>query len=76
VEPVGKWNGYPKSRIRSYRFQQWNGERWSTLVDGETPEPTAIHRIPPVFSQKVRLLLEATEEMPHIAEIGIYNEPD
>jgi alpha-L-fucosidase len=76
VEPVGKWNDYPKSRIRSYSFQQWNGERWSTLVSGETPAPTAIHRIPPALSQKVRLLLEASEEMPHIAEIGIYNEPD
>jgi len=75
VEPVGRWDDYPQSRIRSYRFQHWNGANWITLTGGETPAPTTILRIPRVSSQKVRLLLESSKEMPHIAEIGLYDEP-
>jgi alpha-L-fucosidase len=75
VEPVGRSDEYPQSRIRSYRFQHWNGANWITLTGGETPAPTTILRIPRVSSQKVRLLLESSKEMPHIAEIGLYDEP-
>src|ERR1700756_5094713 len=75
VEPVGRRNDYPQSRIRSYRFQRWTSAGWITLTGGETPEPTTIHRIPRVSSQRVRLLLESSKEMPHIAEIGVYDEP-
>jgi alpha-L-fucosidase len=76
VEPVGGSDDYPESRIRNYRFQHWNGERWVTLAGGETPVPTTIHHIPRVRSRKVRLLLESCAEMPHIADIGVYDEPD
>lgn len=75
VEPVGRETDYPESRIRRYRFQLWNGTNWVTLTGGETPASTTIHRIPRVSSQRVRLLLESSEEMPHIAEIGVYDEP-
>jgi alpha-L-fucosidase len=75
VQPVGRSNDYPQSRIRRYRFQGWNGARWITLIGGETPAPTTILRIPRVSSQRVRLLLEGSKEMPHIAEIGVYDEP-
>jgi alpha-L-fucosidase len=76
VEPIGKWSDYAQSRIRSYRFQYWNGSGWVTLTGGNAPAPTTIHRIPRISSPKVRLLLESSQEMPHIAEIGVYNEPD
>src|ERR1700757_273349 len=76
VEPVGRSDDYRQSRIRSYRLDHWNGERWTTLTTGETPTHTTIRRIARVSSQKVRLLLESSKEMPHIAEIGVYDEPD
>jgi alpha-L-fucosidase len=75
VEPVGRWDDYSQSRIRSYRFQYWNGGKWPTLAEGEIPAPATIHRIPRVSSQRVRLQLESSREEPHIAEIGVYNEP-
>jgi alpha-L-fucosidase len=75
VEPVGRWDDYTTSRIRSYYFQYWNGAGWITLTGGETPAPATILRIPRVSSQKVRLLLEGNKERPHIAEIGVYYEP-
>jgi alpha-L-fucosidase len=76
VEPVGQWTDYAQSRIRSYRFLYWNGSEWITLTEADVPAPATIHRIPRVSSAKVRLLLESSQDMPHIAEIGVYNEPD
>jgi len=75
VEPVGQWDNYSESRIRSYRFEYWNGENWMRLTGGETPMRTTIHRILRVSAQKVRLVFESSRQMPHIAEIGLYNEP-
>ena len=75
VEPVGREDNYPSGRIRSYRFEYWNGARWITLTGGETPVPTTILHVPRVTSQRIRLLLESSEDMPHIAEIGVYDQP-
>jgi alpha-L-fucosidase len=75
VEPVGRWDDYPQTRIRSFRFQRREGESWITLTGGESPAPTTILRIPRVSSQRIRLLIESSKEMPHIAEIGVYDEP-
>jgi alpha-L-fucosidase len=75
VEPVGKGDDYLESRIRSYRFECWNGVNWTTLANGEKPTTTTIHRIPRVSAQRVRLLLESSNQVPHIAEIGVYDEP-
>jgi alpha-L-fucosidase len=75
VEPVGRWDDYSTSRIGSYRLQRWDGAHWVTLVDGGIPEPTTIHRIPRLTARRVRLAFESSHDSPHIADIGIYNEP-
>jgi alpha-L-fucosidase len=75
VEPIGRWNDYRESRIRSYRFQSWDGTKWVTLTSGESPAPTTIVRFPRVSAQKIRLWLEASRDMPHVAELGVYDEP-
>src|ERR1700751_4817268 len=56
VEPVGKGDNYSESRIRSYRFEYWNGVNWTTLANGEKPAPTTIHRISRVSSQRGRMV--------------------
>jgi alpha-L-fucosidase len=76
VEPVGKQDDYSESRIRSYSFECWDGARWTKLMGGEKPASTTIHRIPRVSAQRVRVLLQSSQQMPHIAEIGVYDEPD
>ncbi|HLY40863.1 MAG TPA: alpha-L-fucosidase [Terracidiphilus sp.] len=75
VEPVGRWDDYQHSRIRSYRFERWNGTKWVTIIEGGIPSPTTIRRIPRVAAQKVRLQFECSQDTPHIADIGIYDEP-
>jgi alpha-L-fucosidase len=76
VEPVGRWDDYQQSRIKSYKFERWDGANWTTVAEGGVPAPTTIQRISPVTTRKVRLSFECSADSPHIAEIGIYNEPD
>jgi alpha-L-fucosidase len=74
VEPVGREN-YSESRIRNYRFEFWDGENWHRLTGGDTPAPITISRTQRVSSPKVRLAFESSQQMPHIVEIGVYDEP-
>ncbi|MGV3615504.1 MAG: alpha-L-fucosidase [Fimbriimonas sp.] len=76
VEPVGRFDDYKESRIKGYAFQRWNGTGWTDLVRGTNPKRVQIHAIPKTKASRVRLLLEGHRDMPHIAEIGIYNEPE
>ena len=75
VESVSSSDDDQRSRIHSYRFERWNGEMWVAIAGGQTPTPVTIHRVPRVSSQRVRLRFECGKEVPHIAEIGMYNEP-
>jgi len=75
VEPVGLSEEYKENRIKSYKFQRWSNGEWLDMAAGNSPSSVNIHRIPRVSAQRVRLLLEANREMPHISEIGLYNEP-
>jgi len=75
VEPVGRWDDYKESRIKSYKFQYWNGADWATMAEGGVPASVVIHRVPRQTASQVRLVIEARREQPHIADIGIYSEP-
>jgi alpha-L-fucosidase len=75
IEPVGRWDDYKESRIKSYKFQRSNGSDWMTLTEGGVPAATTIQRVPRVTSSQVRLMIEASHDGPHIAEIGLYDEP-
>jgi len=74
VEPVRRLKDYTESRIKSYKFQRWEGGTWVTLVEGGVPASVAIHRVARTSASRVRLLIESSKDSPHIAEIGIYNE--
>jgi alpha-L-fucosidase len=75
VEPVGSEDDYQQSRIRSYRFEYWNGANWITLVDGQSPASATIRSTPRVTARRVRLSIESSHDTPHIADIGVYDEP-
>jgi alpha-L-fucosidase len=75
VEPVGRSDDYQMSRIRSYRFQRWDGTNWVTLVEGGSPAPTTIQRIPRATARRLRLEFESSHDAPHISDIGVYDEP-
>ena len=76
VEPRSAGGDYGKdSRIGKYKIQRWTGTEWADIVTGGVPSRVQIHQFPRVKSQRVRLMIEGTKEMPAIAEFGIYDEP-
>ncbi|MEO8620219.1 MAG: alpha-L-fucosidase [bacterium] len=75
VEPVGRWKDYTESRIARYRFECWSGGKWVELATGRVPSRVQIHQVARVTSQRVRLTLDARHDTPHVAEIGVYDEP-
>lgn len=75
VEPVGRFDDYKTSRIAEYAFQRWDGSKWVDIVRGKTPKRVQMHAIPATKASKVRVVLTGNRDMPHISEIGIYNEP-
>ena len=75
VEPVGRLRDYGESRIGSYHFECWIGGTWVEIAAGGTPARVQIHQGPRVTAQRVRLALTARRDTPHVAEIGMYDEP-
>lgn len=75
VEPVGKWKDYQESRIKSYKFERWNGTDWITMAEGGVPVQAQLHSIRVVAADRIRLLIQASRDTPHVAEIGVYYEP-
>ena len=75
VEPVRGYDDYRASRIASYRFQTLRDGSWSDVARGAAPRPVQVHRVPRTTSNGVRLAIEASADTPHVAEIGLYDEP-
>jgi alpha-L-fucosidase len=75
VEPVGKFGDYKISRIKSYQFQVWDGTQWVEVAGGRTPSRVQMHSVARTKTMKLRLSFEASHDTPHIADIGVYNEP-
>lgn len=80
VEPVGRWRDYGKSRIKSYRFERWDGRAWVEMAHGSAPSRVQFHTLPTIKTTKIRFAFEADltageGNRPHIAELGVYNEP-
>ena len=75
VEPVGRWSDYASSRIAAYRFEVRDEQGWRTMAAGSTSQPVQIHEIETARAIEVRLSFLSSGPAPHIAEIGVYNEP-
>lgn len=75
VEPIGMWDNYKTSRLSAYKFEAWDGRAWTELAAGTASHPVRIHTIARTSATKVRLSFTASEDMPHVAEIGLYDEP-
>lgn len=75
AEPVGRWEDYAKSRIASFEWHGWDGQKWVELAQGETPAPVEIRQIRGRRVTKVRLRIHGSRDMPHISELGVYREP-
>lgn len=75
VEPVGRYADYKTSRLRAARFFRWEKGAWAELANDGASGPVQVHRFPRVKSDRLRVVIEASDDTPHIGEIGVYNEP-
>jgi alpha-L-fucosidase len=75
VEPVGRWRDYPSSRIKAYKFLRWEKTGWVEIVGGGMPNSVQVHKVPRMKSDRIRLVIEADADTPHICDIGVYDEP-
>ena len=75
VEPVSNGSDYNSSRIKSYRFERWEGGAWKEIVSGGTPSRVQIHSVAKTATSRLRLVVEGKQEDFGIADIGVYNEP-
>lgn len=77
VEPIGRWGDYAESRIASYRVEVLAGGEWTELSASESSEPVRIEAFERVEVDRVRVSITpaSPQAEPHIAEIGVYDEP-
>jgi len=84
-EPVGRFDDYQDTRIASYRFLASNDDLasdvevvpWTTIAAAEARR-VHIHRVDFMVASRVRLEIQGVTNgppPPHVAEIGVYNEP-
>ncbi|KIJ43877.1 glycoside hydrolase family 29 protein [Sphaerobolus stellatus SS14] len=81
-EPVGRWKNYSETRISSYRFTALIEGSWKEIVPKsrvtkDEENRIHIHQIRPISASRIRLEIDGKLSLPepHVADIGIYNEP-
>ncbi|MBS1606427.1 MAG: alpha-L-fucosidase [Bacteroidetes bacterium] len=60
--------------LKKYRLEYLSNGVWKPLPAGEKTGRVKIHRFGRVWGSKVRILIDASDESPAIAELGVYDE--
>ena len=78
VEPIGRWDSYPRSRIGEFFWECDDGQTgWRTLVHGKDHrDAVTISEIPRTVSKKLRLRFQVICDTAHINEIFALDEPE
>lgn len=63
------------SRIRGYRLEWRDGDKWVAAAAGGVPAAVQTDRFTPVTAERVRLSIDTSGDQPAVAEFGIYLEP-
>ncbi|MHA4895149.1 alpha-L-fucosidase [Pedobacter sp. PWIIR3] len=63
-----------KPNINSYRFEYFTGGKWMPLLTGTNKQRIKVHRFPSVKADKIRILIDGSNEPAEIAELGVYKE--
>jgi alpha-L-fucosidase len=65
-------NGKP--RVSHYRLEYFENDAWKPLFSGENNDRVKIHRFDRVWGNRVRLLVDKSNDVPSISEFQVYNE--
>jgi alpha-L-fucosidase len=63
-----------RPRIKKYRLEYYADGAWKPIIAGENAGKIKIHRFQPVTGERVRILIDAFDAPPQIAEFGVFNE--
>ena len=77
VEPVGRWDDYPHSRIADYKIEVLKDGEWVEVAANGSTDPVRIVTFDRMQADRVRLSLKSKSQRQsaHVAEIGVYDEP-
>lgn len=78
VEPIGRWDDYPISRIGRYTWEIEKGEKWVIVAegkDGPSPDGVTLHWIESTEARKLRVRFVVLQDTAHVNQIGVYHEP-
>lgn len=59
-------------RIEDFALECWIDNQWKVVAEGTTIGYKRIHRFDPVETEKARIVIRQSRDLPQIAEIGIY----
>ena len=62
-------------KIESFAVETWNGNAWHEIIHGTTIGYKRLLRFDPVWSDKVRLRIISTRNVPEITLFGLYKAP-
>lgn len=63
-----------KPNIKNYRLEYFSAGKWSPILTGSNTSRIKVHRFNAVKAEKVRVLIDSSEQTAEIAEIGVFNE--
>jgi alpha-L-fucosidase len=78
VEPVGRWDDYAASRIKSYSIEALVDGKWVELPSSASSNPVRVETFDHLQADRVRFSFTciSDQQTAHIAEVGVYDEPD
>jgi len=76
VSVVGASEAEPPHRLASFKFSIPSADGWKVIAEGREPAAVEMLRVAQVTAPKLRLEVDGATHPPHIAQIGVYDEPE
>lgn len=63
-----------QNRIKKYRLEYFHDNKWHFLLQDKNGDMIKIHRFDNLWGNKIKLIIEESDNPPCITEFGVYNE--
>lgn len=60
--------------IKNYRLEYFTNGKWVPLLTGTNAQRIKVHRFKAVTGEKIKILIDSSDQPPEIAEFGVFNE--
>lgn len=76
VEPIGRFDDYQASRFGDWTLERLDSGQWMPVAEGSGLSRVHLERVKTARAESLRFKFQAAASTPHLAEIGVYHEPD